>query len=277
MTQCGLSNLATCLPEKFFDYILTILNAPLQPLLNAVNSLMTEPVNVYTFQSLWVIIIYTISMLYGLFLLFAGINFLISGHDAIKRERAKDWLKNIILMIIFVQASFFIYEIIIEMGAILTSSVIGIIDPKFFLLTKDNIINIGLQLLMASFYAITLLLTIVTLALRYLLVAVGVLFFPFALFFYFIPPLKSYGKAIINILLILIFIPFFHALILFAASSLLGVSIFSNFKILLMISAFNLINITTIILILFAILKAANSAAHSEVGKTVKAAVKYIV
>ena len=109
MPQCGLSNLATCLPEKFFDYILTIVNAPLQHLLNAVNSLMTEPVNIHMLQSFWVIIIYTISMLYGLFLLFAGVNFLISGHDAIKRERAKDWLKNIILMIIFVQASFFIF------------------------------------------------------------------------------------------------------------------------------------------------------------------------
>ena len=141
MTECGLSNLATCLPEKFFDYILTIVNAPLQPLLEATNALMTQPVNIHVFESLWAVIIYIISIFYGLFLLFAGFNLMIAGHDVARRERAKDWLKNIILMIIFVQASFFIYELIIEIGALLTVGVMDIIDQNFFLLTADNLMN----------------------------------------------------------------------------------------------------------------------------------------
>ena len=44
-TECGLSNLAVCLPEKLVEYLLIIVNAPIQALLTLVKSLMTEPVN----------------------------------------------------------------------------------------------------------------------------------------------------------------------------------------------------------------------------------------
>jgi len=275
VTECGLSNLATCLPEKFFDYILSLINAPLQPLLDAVNVLMTEPVNVHVFESFWVIIIYIISLFYGLFLLFAGFNLLISGHDVARRERAKDWLKNTVLMIIFVQSSFLIYEILVELGALLTAGVMDIIDPNFFLLTVDSLMNIGLELLLGMFYSFALVITIVFLALRYLLVAVGVLFFPFAMFFYFIPPLKAYGKLILNILLVVILIPFFNALVLFAASALLSLPVFNNIKIVLMIAAFTLTNLLTTFLIVFCIFKAATSVASSDAGRAVMAAAKY--
>lgn len=275
MTECGLSNLATCLPEKLFEYMLTIVNAPFQPLLDAINALMTQPVNIHIFESLWVIIIYIISMFYGLFLLFAGFNFMISGYDAAKRENAKEWLKNTVLMILFVQASFLIYELVIEVGALLAAGVMDIIDPHFFLLTADSITNIGLELLLGMFYGIILIITVVFLALRYLLVAVGVLFFPFALFFYFIPPLQEYGKALLNILLIIIFVPFFNALVLFAASALLDLPVFDNFKIVLMISAFLLINLLSLFLIILGIFKATTSAANSDAGKAIGAAIKY--
>jgi hypothetical protein len=236
---------------------------------------MTQPVNIHIFESLWVIIIYIISMFYGLFLLFAGFNFMISGYDAAKRENAKEWLKNTVLMILFVQASFLIYELVIEVGALLAAGVMDIIDPHFFLLTADSITNIGLELLLGMFYGIILVITVVFLALRYLLVAVGVLFFPFALFFYFIPPLQEYGKALLNILLVIIFVPFFNALILFAASALLDLPVFDNFKIVLMISAFLLINLLSLFLIILGIFKATTSAANSDAGKAIGAAVKY--
>jgi hypothetical protein len=275
LTECGLSNLATCLPEKLFEYLLAIINAPFQPLLDAINALMTQPVNIHIFESLWVIIVYIISMFYGIFLLFAGFNFMISGYDAAKRENAKEWLKNTVLMILFVQASFLIYELVVEVGALLAAGVMDIIDPHFFLLTADSITNIGLELLLGMFYGIILVITVVFLALRYLLVAVGVLFFPFALFFYFIPPLQEYGKALLNILLIIIFVPFFNALILFAASALLDLPVFDNFKIVLMISAFLLINLLSLFLIILGIFKATTSAANSDAGKAIGAAIKY--
>ena len=147
LTECGLTDLAICLPQKFFEFLLSLLNAPLHPLLDLNKNLLTEPVNIHLFYSLWAVMIYVISLFYGLFMLFAGFNFLISGYDASKRENAKMWFRNVILMIIFVQGSFYIYELLIEVGARLTAGVIGIIDPTFFLLSVDSALSFGMQLI----------------------------------------------------------------------------------------------------------------------------------
>jgi len=275
MTECGLTNLATCLPEKFFEFLLNLLNAPVQPLLNAINSLLTEPVNINTFQAFWAIIVYIISLFYGLFFLFAGFQLMISGYDVQKRENAKEWLRNVVLMILFVQASFLLYDLIIEFSSLLTAGVVDLINPNFFLLTADNIINFGLQLMLIIPYVITLLITLLLLGLRYLIVSVGVVLFPFALFFYFIPPLQSYGKVIINVLLVAVFVTFFDAIMLLGASMLIDVGIFSAFKIVLATVAFLAVNLAMMFLIIFAGVKAVFGAMNSDVGRSVKGAVRY--
>ncbi len=277
LVECGLTNLATCLPEKFFEFIISLLNVTIQPLLKLVQTLLTEPANVNTFQPLWAVIVYVISMFYGLFFLFAGFNLMISGYDSAKREKAKYWLRNVVLMIIFVQASFLIYSLILELSSLMTAGVINIIDPKFFLMTLDNGLNFGLQLSLLIPYIGTLVITIILLGLRYLFAIVGVVFFPLAMFFYFIPPLQSYGKLITNLLLVVIFVPFFDAVMLFGASALLKIPVFTNFKIVLTIVAFTAVNLLMILLIIFAIIKAATSVLDSDMGKGIKKAVKYMV
>lgn len=268
--KCGLTNLAVCIPEKLYQYTLSIINAPLQPFLELTQNLLSEPVNIETFIALWAIVIYILSMFYGLFILFAGFNFIISGYSTVRREKAKIWLKNIILMIFFVQASYYIYSILLELSSSLTTGVINLIDPNFFLLTIDNYVNIGLELILGIFYLITLVISIILLALRYLIVAIGIIFFPIGLFLNFIPVLKSYGKLIINILMIIIFIPFFHALMLLACSKLVEIPIFANIKILLMIASFSLVNISTILLVLFAVIKSALAILNSDLGRTTR-------
>jgi hypothetical protein len=274
--KCGLTNLAVCIPQKLYEYTLSIINAPLQPFLTLTKNLLSEPVNIENFLPLWAIIIYIISIFYGLFILTAGFNLIISGYSAERRERAKEWLKNVILMVFFVQASYFLYSVILELASALTAGVLNLIDETFFLLTIDNITNIGLQLILAIPYLLTLLTSIVLLALRYLLVAVGVIFFPIGLFLNFIPPLKSYGKLILNILMIIIFLPFVQSLMLLGASKLVEISIFENFKALIMTVSFILVNLTMILLILFAVVKAAFTIINSDVGKATKMVYKVI-
>jgi len=259
MSECGLTNLATCLPEYFFEYIVTLLNAPVEPLLTLIKALLTEPVNINLFQSFWALIIYIISLFYGLFFIFAGFNFLISGYNASKRENAKAWIRNVVLMVLFVQSSFFIYDLIIETGALLTAGVVEIIDPEFFLLTADSFASVGMQLSFIIPYLTVLILTAILLGLRYLLVAAGVAFFPIAIFFYFIPPLQSYGKMIINFLMVIIFITFFDSIILLCASALIDIAIYENLKILVATSAFAAIDILMIIPVIFVLVKAALS------------------
>ncbi|MFA6461976.1 MAG: hypothetical protein WCV90_06960 [Candidatus Woesearchaeota archaeon] len=277
MTECGLTNLAICLPEKFFGYISSILTAPVQPFLDVIHYLLTEPVNINLFHSLWAVIIYVISLFYGLFFLFSGFNFMISGYDAAKREKAKEWFRNIVLMVLFVQASFLIYDLVIELGSLLTSGVINIIPPEFFKITVDNFSDIGTTLMLIIPYLLILIITILLLGLRYLTVAIGVVFLPIGIFFYFIPPLRSYGKLIINTLLVVIFVNFFSAIILFGASALVNVSVFANFKIILAMVAFLSINLLMVGLIIFALLKAVFGVLNSEMGSNIKSAVKYLI
>ena len=273
MTDCGITNLGSCLPEMMYNYFLTILNSPLAPLLGFIKSLLVEPVKIDIFLSLWAIMVYVISMFYGLLFLYSGFNFIISGYDIAKRENAKEWLKNIFIMIVMVQASFFLYGLVVELGSLLTTSVVGLIDTKFFMLTADNLPNIGLEFFFTLGYVATLIITSMLLILRYIIVLGGVVIAPIGLFLYFIPPLKEYGKLILNFIGICIFITFLDAIILLICSKVLDIALFQNFKILVMITAFTIVNFVLFYFMLFSALKSAfkvggeTTAIITKVGK----------
>ncbi len=255
--NCGITNFGSCIPQIFYDFIINMLNSPLQPLLTLIKNLLTEPVNLTLFLPLWAIIIYVISLFYGLLMFYSGFNFMISGYDAVKRAKAKEWFRNIFIMIVLVQASFFLYQLFVDIGSLLAEGVIGLIENSFFLLTLDNLSNIGLELIFTAFYVVILLITVIILILRYIVVALGVVFAPIGIFLYFIPPLNSYGKLILNFLGICIFLVFIDALIFLVCSQLLTIAIFQNYKILIMITAFILADVIMLYLMFFSALKSA--------------------
>ena len=270
--ECGLTNLAACLPGKLVEFVVIMFNAPIEGLLQQIQQFLTEPVNIEQFQSLWQLVIYILSIFYGLLLLFAGYNFIVSGHDPVRREMAKEWLKNIIFLIIFVQASFFLYKVLLELGASMSAGVMNLVDPSFFLITASSITDLGLQFLFSITYIFTLFNTIILLFIRYFLVNIGLLLFPIGLFLYFVPPLRSYGKWIVEGLIILIFLPFFQSLVLLMGSKLLELSMVENIKILVMIGSFLVFNFIMIFLVLFVAFKAINYAGGvvTSVGSAIK-------
>lgn len=268
--ECGLSNLATCIPEKFNEYFVNLLNAPIQPLLDFIKTLMETSPSIELFYPLWVIILYCISMFYGFLFLYSGLQFLVSGHDIVKREMAKEWLRNTVLMIIMIQASFYLYTLLLDLASVSTSAVLTLVDEEFFLLGIDNLVNIGLEFIFLLFYVITLIFTILFLLIRYLIVCFGVMFVPIGIFCYFIPPLKSIGKLILNIIFLLIFIIFIDAIIMLGCSMLVDIELFENFRILVMISCFNLVNITHIILIWHIIIKSGTGETSGKLANAVK-------
>ena len=271
MAECGLLNLATCLPQKFFEYIEGFLNAPLQPLLDMVKGLLTADVNLQIFASFWGIIIYILSMFYAFLIMYSGIMFLTSGHDVAKRENAKEWLKNILIMIILVQASFFIYELVVDIASALTSTTLSLIAQDYFTLKLDSISNIALTMLLYIFFIIILLITSILLVIRYAIVAIGVVLLPLSIFSYFIPPLKSYGVLILNFLGVSIFVTFIDAILLTGFSKFVEQPIFANMRIIVMISSFTLINLLMLLLLLFVVVKAANQV--STIGGNVSSLV----
>ena len=270
MADCNITNFANCLPEIFLEFLLDILKSPLNFLLNFIRKLLVNKVDIGVFLELWLIIVYIISLFYGLFFLYAGFNFIISGHNVEKRQNAKSWIFNIVLMLLFVQSSYFLYDLIIDLESLLTSSIINLIDINFFVPNVNNLGDVSLQIVMIIPYLIIIISTILLLCLRYILINLGVVLFPIGLFFYFIPVLNGYGKLIINILISIIFVNFFNSIILLGSSKLMNLSLFNGFNILIPMSAFLLINFFMLILIIFGVLKGALSVVNSDAGRIIK-------
>jgi hypothetical protein len=268
--ECGITNLASCIPQKIYEFVLVIFNAPLLPMLAAVKSLLTAEVSIDIFQHVWSIMRYILGFFYIFFFLYAGYIFLTSNANPIRRAHAKEILKDTILMIVLIQGSYYIYEMLLHVSSVLDSTMLTMIDPTFFLLTIDNITNIGLELFLAMGYAITLLVTTIMLVLRYIVVSFGVVLFPIGLFCYFVPPLKGYGRFILNLLGIFVFITFFDILIILACSKLIDIPLFANMKIIVMITCFSIVNYTLGLTIKFAMKKSANSSIKDDLGQAMK-------
>ena len=269
MSSCGITDLGTCLVEKFFEFIIYILNLPVKPLLSMIDNLLTQPVNIDIFAGVWAIIIYILSLFYGILLLIVGFRFLLAGHSPEQREKAKRSLTNTILMMIFIQTSFFLYKLILEIISSITTVIFNLIRDDFFLITMDSVSNIGLELVLIIPYVTTLVITLIFLVLRYICVGTGVIFFTLGIFFYFVEPLNQYGKLVLNYLFVVMALPFFYSIIFLASSKFLELEVFSNMKIVVMIGAFSLANLGTLFLILFVIFKAANAVAK-PVGQITK-------
>jgi len=256
MTECGLTNLISCLPKKILEAILSIFNAPIQPLLDFIKRMLTEPADISLFVNLRTIMIYIISISYGLLFMWAGFNFMISGYNIEKRIKAKEWFKNILLMVILIQASYFFYELVIDINALLSTGVYNMIDPNFFLFDVETGLASGFFVIP---YALTLLVTALILVIRFLIISIGVVLVPIGIFFYFISPLRSYGSLIFDFLLTTIFSGFLSTIVLLCCSILVQAMGSGLFKILVMMTAFSLVTLLLVVLVIFSLLKSAFS------------------
>ncbi len=262
------------LAELFFEYLKDLINAPIVFLLYLIKELITKPIEIGMFEGLWLLVIYILSIFYGILILWAGFNFIASSNNPAKRENAKTWLKNILIMVVLVQASYYLYDLILKISAGLTSGIFSMINENFFYMYESGISGLGLDLAFGSVYLIVLLITVVLLSVRYFLVVIGLILFPVGIFFYFIDFLKGYGKLIINSLMILIFLPFFQSLILLIVSRLAEVSVFGGTNILIMITGFLIIDLMMVFLLIFALVKSAMALLNSDIGKATKMAVR---
>ena len=270
LEECGLTNLASCLPEKMYDFFIGLINAPLTPLLALVRNLMESSPSIELFVGIWAIMVYCLSMFYGILIIYSGFQFILSGHNVLKRQMAKEWFKNTILMITLIQGSYYLYGLVLDLASVMSASVLSLVDETFFLITADNIINIGLEFIFINSYVVVLFLSVLFLVIRYMVVAFGVIFIPLGIFCYFIPPLKTYGKLIMNLLFMFIFVTFVNSVIILGCSMLIQIPLFENLKILVMISCFCIINCMYLILLIHSIKKSLSSGISDQITQAVK-------
>jgi len=265
----SLKDFAAYVIEKFFDFLLSLINGALKPFLDLVKKFMSEPVKLSVFVESWAIIVYILSMFYGLLLVFIGLRLIVSGESAEQREKSKRSLRNTIIMMILIQGSYHLYSVIIDISAALTKTMLNLTGSSFFKITLSSYSSFGFELVLSVIYLIVLLITLLLLVFRYIFVSSGVLFFVIGIFMYFIGPLNQYGRLIVNCLLTLIFLPFFYSIIFLSSSKLLNIDSLINYKTLIMIGAFTLVILITCIMVLFVIVKAALKVA-GPVGQVAK-------
>jgi len=270
LPACNFTNFADCFPQKIAEFFLNLLNAPLQPLLSLIQSLLTASVVISIFEGMSLIVRYLLSFFYIFLFLYAGYTFLLANANPIKRARAKELLRDTLIMIVLIQGSFYIYDLVLGLCSILNTVLLNRVDPHFFLLTTDNWINFSLQLFFTSIYVMVLILTVLLLGLRYFVVSLGVVLFPIALFCFYLPPLKSYGRFLLELLAIFIFITTLDLLIILGCSLLLTIPLFQNIKIAVMINCFLLILYSLYWAIKFSISRSAFSGIKDDINSTIQ-------
>ena len=230
-----------------------------QPLIKLTEDLMTTAPNIEIFKNIWLTIISLISTFYIFFLLYSGITFITDSNNIVKRHKAKESIKNMVIAIILVSASYYLYNLLITFNSSLTSYIFNQINPDFFKVTSNSLGNAVIQILMIIPYVIVLLLTSIMFGIRWLLISFGVIFFPIGIFLYFVPFLRSYGKLIINILILLIFISFISSIVILGSSMLARTPVFDNFAILFYIISFLIVDFSFYLLIKFVLNKSGAS------------------
>jgi len=246
-----------------------------QPFLRLLEKLMTYPPSTGVFLPVWSAIVGVISIFYIFFLLYAGIVFITQGDSPVKRWEAKNSIKNMVIVILLVSSSFYLYNLLIGLNSSLTGYIFGSIDSSFFTSASSSISNALLQVVMIIPYVVVVFLTVIFFTTRWIFVSFGIILFPLGIFLYFVPFLKGYGKLIINILILMIFIPFISGIILLGSSVLVNSPIFENFRILFMTTCFMIIDFMIYILIKFIINKSGAGDVIAKVKETVMIIAKF--
>ncbi len=219
--------------------------------------LLIEPAPVSSFYHLWKVIVSVLSTLFVLIFTFCGLYLIVSGgEEPEKRNRAKEWLKQSIIMIIVIPLSFLIYQFIIDIASTLTNIMMSYVSTDFLYIGEGTINNLSLEIGFGVPYTIAAYLAVILLTIRYMFVCIGTLFFPIGLMFYFIPLTKEYGKVILTFILLNIFSTFFIAIFLAVYSVMSSSGFLSDLQILLACGALIVVDIFLIYIMFFATLKA---------------------
>lgn len=260
----GIGGILNSIPDQVlgvfgnaFKGSLISFNDPLMQLSQALLTSNPDPNGLYNW---WQSIILVISSFYLLLFLVIGFMFLFSSLNPEKRMEAKEWLKNVFMMIVLVNLSFVLYTILLQLATAITQFMLISGFQNFF--DPNTFSNMGAVLLLL--YGLAVFLTSITLFVRHVFLLLGVVLFPIAIFLYFIPPLKVWGKMLFNLIGIALFMQFLDVVIFVAsnqAMTQLAGNVGAN---IVPVLAFTLIFLLNILLMFYAAAKSVFTATENS-------------
>ena len=197
--------------------------------------------------------------------------FILRSNDAEGRASAKKWMENMLVMIVFLAFSFQIFKVMLDFGAYLAASAASESMKSMF--TSPLSFSSSVFALVILLPAIAgMLLTFLTLLLRYLLIPFLLFLFPIAILLYFTPITQRWGRAFLCVITSVIFMTAIDALILLGLSSLFNSqdpnlvdSLARAFAVLFGFAAIGLVNLLVFVLAVLSIILQ-NNTVRSIVG-----------
>ncbi len=242
--ECGWSNLGSCVTNSFFDklteFLLNIINKPIDLIILFIQNILTAEPPLELFYGVWRSVVFALSSLYGLVLLYVAVRFIVSGGSAILRERAKQQLQSTLLLIFSVNASYFLYDLGVLLVHYFARGLFVLVNPAFFRFTLD--VSLPLQLVFGSFYLMTLLFTVLVLIIRYVFLGAGVVLLPIGLVLLYLPFSEGYGRWLLNLIGANVIVSIPSMVILVTFSTLLDNPLFRSLKVFLVIAGFLAMN-----------------------------------
>ena len=218
-----LTNLPSCAAEAFFSFIFNGLVLAVQNFMNASFSLLLAVPDVNWFCAPYGAVMGIIESLYTLLIMGLGLFYIVRSTDVEGRLTAKKWLKNLFLMVVLLTFSFPIFQMMLQVNQSIASDLLNQANTNFFSVhstLSDFVFAIVILIGFVSAAA----LTFATLLIRYLMLPFLLLLFPFSIFFYFIPISEGFGRFLLKLTVLVVFMTSLDALLILGFFSLFNAS-----------------------------------------------------
>lgn len=239
------------------NFIFDFVNIPLNESIKNIMFFINMKIDISALRDLWLFIVMALNSFYVLILSFHGIS-LMTNNDAISRSKSKKSLRNLIIIIIFVNSSYLIYESLLgfshSVNGIFSDYISNdILHSEFRIDSLGNLF--GYFFLLIASYS-----SLLVIGARNFILTLGIVLFPLAGILYSFQNLKPYGATIIESLVILMFFPSAYSIVMISASKLS--SSFGNNQILLFSIAYSIIFLMSILTTFFVFNKSLVNAKH---------------
>ena len=260
-----ITNLPGCMIDSLLSTVSSGLSQTVNQLIPSTLSLIGASPSLSWFCGPYNNVMAVIESLYSLAFMGTGLYFILASVDVDGRLKAKDWMKNLFLMVLFLSVSFPLFQLMLSLNSSITSSFITQSTKGLFVLPAMAgsaifaivILSSGIFLLMLTFG---------TLLGRYLLIPFLFLFFPVSIFLYFVPFTKEWGETFLRLIISVVFMSSIDALFILALAALLqspdptlADSFIRTMAILLGLSLIGVLNLVIAILAILSVIGAATS------------------
>ncbi|MEW6584209.1 MAG: hypothetical protein AB1442_01210 [Nitrospirota bacterium] len=213
------SNLPACISEAFFSTITSGLVYASQQFLSYSFDFMLSVPDIHWFCGPYNVIMALLETLYTLAIMGLGLYYIARSTDVEGRVKAKRWLTQIFLMVVALAFSFYIFELMLDLNQQIAAALLAEAELNFFSVSASfSSIIFALVILIAV--VTSAFLTFSTLLIRYILLPFLLLAFPFSIFLYFLPPTQNWGRMMLKVTAVIVFMTSFDALILLGLSAL---------------------------------------------------------